>query len=240
MKKLLYLLPLLALARPALAQHTELIGRAGGNLAWFGGRDAAATSFINYNTFLGTTSGYTNSPYGSRAGVGFGLGGRVLRVTRPGVLLAFDLGYDWQQARTEITSLYYSSGLSSALVQYAANGSSHYRTQNISGFLGVGYRAKLPGVVVDALVGPELAGVIGGHEKGRGIYNDTKWTVDERRDPSYPLDARLRADLTAWRGRTGLNASYSLGFMNYQGSLVGSSAEVYARVLRLGLAYRLR
>ncbi|MEJ7662948.1 MAG: hypothetical protein WKG07_27040 [Hymenobacter sp.] len=45
------------------------------------GRDAAATSSINYSTFMGNfTYGYANSPYGSRAGVGFGLGGRVLGV----------------------------------------------------------------------------------------------------------------------------------------------------------------
>jgi len=242
MKKLLYLLPLLALASPALAQHTELIGRAGGNLAWFGGHDAAATSFINYSTYRGTTGGYTNSPYGSRAGVGFGLGGRVLRVTRPGVLLTFDLGYDWQQARTSITSVsYYNGDLPPAVqTQYAADGSTYYRTQNISGFLGVGYRATLPGVAVDVLAGPELAGVFGGHDKGSGTFNGTGWAVDRPHDPAYPLDARLRADLTIWRGRAGLNASYAQGFINYQGGLVGASREVYARTLRLGLAYRLR
>lgn len=241
MKKLLYLLPWLALACPALAQHTELIGRAGGNLAWFGGRSAAATSFINYGTYRGVTGSYTNSPYGSRAGVGFGLGGRVLRVTRPGVLLAFDLGYDWQQARTSVTGVSYFNAdlLAQVQTQYAADGSTHYRTQNVSAFLGVGYRARLPGVAVDVLAGPELASVSGGHEKGSGTFNGTEWAVDQSRNPSYPLDTRLRADLTVWRGRAGLNASYSLGFLNYEGGFIGGRSEVYARSLRLGLAYRL-
>ncbi|MEJ7662947.1 MAG: hypothetical protein WKG07_27035 [Hymenobacter sp.] len=35
-------------------------------------------------------------------------------MTRPGVLLAFDVGYDWQQARTSIVSLSYVAGFSSA------------------------------------------------------------------------------------------------------------------------------
>lgn len=240
MKKVLYLLPLLALARPVLAQHTELIGRAGGNLAWFGGRDAAAATLINYSSYQGRTYGYTNNPYGSHVGAGFGLGGRVLRVTRPGVLLAFDLGYDWQQARGHVTSLSYYDETYVAQRQFNANGYNVYRTQNVSGFLGVGYRLVLPGVALDALAGPELAGVFGGHDTGNGTFNGRDWSVDDHRNPSYPLDARLRADLTLWHNRTGLTASYSHGFVNYQGSLVGGSSEVYSRTLRLGLAYRLR
>ena len=240
MKKTLYLLPLLALARPALAQHTELIGRAGGNLAWFGGRDAVDGSLILYRSYNGQAVSYTNSPFGSRAGLGFGLGGRVLRVTRPGVLLAFDLGYDWQQARTRVASLSYYDSMLPRPAQYDATGHTSYRTQNVSGFVGLGYRFQLPGVAIDALAGPELAGVFGGRDVGSGTFNGTTWAVSSFHNPSYPLDARLRADLTVWRGRAGLTASYAQGFVNYQGGLVGGSSEVYSRTLRLGLAYRLR
>ena len=95
MKKRLFFLPLLALAQPVAAQHTELVGRFGLGLFQFSGPDANGTSFINYSDFRGYDSGYTNSPYGSRMGTGFALGGRAQRVGRHQGLLAFDLGYDW-------------------------------------------------------------------------------------------------------------------------------------------------
>jgi hypothetical protein len=79
------------------------------------------------------------------------------------------------------------------------------------------------------------------HEKGSGTYDGgTAWATDRKNRGRNLVDARLRADATAWRNRLGFNASYSVGFINYQGGLVGGSREVYSRTLRLGLAYRLQ
>lgn len=99
-KTRLLLVPLLALAAPAAAQHTELIGRVGASFSQYRGSGTEATSFVNYRSYAGSERGYTNNPYGSRLGTGFALGGRVQRVGRRRGLLAFDLGYDWARSRT--------------------------------------------------------------------------------------------------------------------------------------------
>lgn len=239
MKKQLFLLPLLALAQPVAAQHTELVGRFGLGLFQFAGPDAEATSFINYSNFRGYDSGYTNSPFGSRLGTGFALGGRVQRVGRRQGLLAFDLGYDWLRSRLAITDLYYSAGYSNQ--RYAAAGTTYLRTQNLTAFLGLGHRFRLATLRLDVLAGPELAGIFSVREKGSGTYNGSSaWATDLDRGLSFPFDARLRADATVWQRRMGFNASYSVGFANYQSGLAGASPKVYSRTLRLGLAYRLR
>ncbi|WP_210520436.1 hypothetical protein [Hymenobacter terricola] len=239
MKKHLLLLPLLALAAPVAAQHTELSGRAGLGLMQFGGKDAAYTSQINYSNYNGTVSGYTNSPYGSRLGVGFDVGGRVQRVGQRHTLLALDLGYDWLQSRTGISTLNYYDGSSNT--PRPATGTSALRSQHLTSFLALGHRFGGSTVAVDVLLGPELAFVYGFHDKGSGTYDGgTAWSTDRPGREFNRFDGRLRADATAWKAQLGFNASYSYGCINYQGGLVGGSREVYARVLRLGLAYRLR
>lgn len=231
---------MLAIAAPAVAQHTELIGRAGASFFQYRGSGTEATSFVNYSNYAGYERGYTNNPYGSRLGTGFALGGRVQRVGRCQGLLAFDLGYDWARSRTAITALYYSAGY--ANTAYAATGSAHLRSQDLTAFLGLGRRFRLAALALDALVGPELAGKLSVRETGHGTYNNgPAWATDIDRGSRFLLDGRLRADATVWRGRLGVNASYSHGFGNAQAGLVGGPARgAYARTLRWGLAYRLR
>ncbi|MFD2721426.1 hypothetical protein ACFST9_22115 [Hymenobacter monticola] len=241
MKKLL-LLPLLTFAAPVAAQHIELQARAGTGLFRFGGADAQNASFINYSDFPGAS--YTNSPYGSRWGAGLALGARAVRVGARNGLLAFDLGYEWLQSRTNIT------GLSAAFPAYSsyrglynADGSTALRTQNLTVFVGFGHRFAAGPLSIDALVGPEVAYVFGLHEKGSGTFDyngRTAWSTDRDRHLAGHIDPRLRADATLWYQRLGFNASYSHGFWNYQSGLLGASPKVYSRMLRLGVAYRLR
>lgn len=231
---------MLAIAAPAVAQHTELIGRAGASFSQYRGSGTEATSFVNYSNYAGYERGYTNNPYGSRLGTGFALGGRVQRVGRRQGLLAFDLGYDWARSRTAIATLYYSAGY--ANTAYAATGSAHLRSQGLTAFLGLGHRFRMGPLALDVLAGPELAGQLGARETGHGTYNNgTAWATDTDRGGRFPLDGRLRADATVWRGRVGVSASYSYGFANAQAGLVGGPVrEAHIRTLRWGLAYRLR
>ncbi|MDO7852942.1 outer membrane beta-barrel protein [Hymenobacter convexus] len=242
MKKYLLLWPLLALAAPVAAQHTEIQARAGVGLSRFGGPDAQSTSFINYTDFPGAS--YTNSPYGSRWGVGVALGGRAERVSARNGLLAFDLGYEWLQSRTNITALSGAIPIYSSYVgSYSADGSTALQTHNLTGFLGFGHRFGAGKLNVDVLAGPEVAYVFNFREKGSGSFDyngSATWSTDVDHRAFNRFDARLRADATVWYQRLGFNASYSHGLLNYQGGLVGGSRQVYARVLRLGLAYRLR
>jgi len=242
MKKHFLLWPLLALAAPAAAQHVEIQGRAGVGLSRFGGADAQATSFVN--AFDTPDTGYTNSPYGSHWGAGVALGIRAERVGAHHGLLAFDLGYEWLQSRTNITELSVVTNIFGSPTyrnSFGADGSTALQTHNLTAFLGLGHRLAAGKLNVDVLAGPEVAYVFGFREKGSGTYAGTaSWSTDLDHRAQNRADARLRADATVWYQRLGFNASYSHGFLNYQGSLLGGSREVYARVLRLGLVYRLR
>ncbi|NML64174.1 hypothetical protein HHL22_03050 [Hymenobacter sp. RP-2-7] len=239
MRKILYALFLVAGTRPALAQHSELLGRAGLNLSHFVGSSAEQESFINYS---GAGHGYTNNPFGGRLGLGAGAGLRLLHESRWPLLLGLDLGYDYQRARTAITGLSYSSYPTYSF--YAADGHTYLASQHVSLFFALGYRLHLGAVRLDVLAGPELAAVFGKREAGRGTYynnGDQAWATNEGRDSGLPFDGLLRADLTAWRGRWGLNGSYAWGGVNYRSGLVGGGpSEAFDRSLRLGLVYRLK
>ena len=242
MRRILYSLLLAAGVRPALAQHTELIGRAGLNLSHFVGSSAEQESFINYSLYNGEGHGYTNNPYGGQLGLGAGAGIRLLHESRWPLLLGLDLGYDYQRARTSITGLAYSS--SPTYPFYAAEGHTYLASQHASLFLALGYRLRLGAVRLDLLAGPELAAVFGKRETGRGTYyrnGSQAWATNEGRASGLPFDGLLRADLTAWRGRWGLNGSYAWGGVNYRSGLVGGGPyEALDRSLRLGLVCRLR
>jgi hypothetical protein len=241
MKKCLLLLPLLALAVPAAAQHTDIIGRAGAGLLRFGGENAQRVSSVYY--FDGEKNGFTSTSYGGRQGAGIALGGRVQRVAAQQGLLALDLGYEWLQSRTAVTAVDYAafSYSSSRGGPYAATGHTALQNQNLTVFLGLGRRFTAGIVEVDALVGPEGAYVFDFREKGSGTYDGGKdWSTNRKYLKDSRGDVRLRADATAWVHRVGLNASYSYGLLNYYGKLTGAEPEAYSRTLRLGLAYQLR
>ncbi|WP_201981547.1 hypothetical protein [Hymenobacter rubidus] len=232
-------LPLLALAVPGAAQDTEIIGRVGVGLMQFAGKDAVATSQLNYTSYNGYTAGYTNSPYGSQLGTGISLAGRLQQVSAWGGMFAFDLGYDWLRTHTGISALNYYDGVSNTA--RPATGTISLASNHLAAFLGLGYRLKTAVVDIDLLAGPEVAYAFDFREKGSGTYDGSQaWNIDNDRWERQIVDPRLRGDATVWFHRFGVNASYSYGFRNYQSGVVGASPMVYSRILRLGLAYRLR
>lgn len=240
-KKIFYLLILLSWTHLAAAQHTELLGRAGLNFSRFVGSSVENTSNINMYSFNGANYGYTNNPYGSHLGLGAGLGVRLLHESRFPLLFALDLGFDYQRARTDIARVGYYDDQAQAYRSFAADGHSYFKSKHADLFAALGYRLRLGEYHLDLLAGPELAAVFGRREAGQGTYNNTQnWLTDVDRGGGVPFDALLRADLTVWRGRAGLNASYAWGSVNYMGGLVGGGPhEAYDRSLRLGLVYRL-
>lgn len=239
MKYLLLALPAALVATQTFGQQVEYSGRATAGFAEFRGSNAASTTVVNYSTANAENSRAVN-PFGEQLGAGGGLGLRVQHVAKIGFLTAFDLGYDVMQARTAVSYLNYSS----AVVNYGrtATGTVHLYTQCATAFGGAGWRlgqgSKLQ---LDALVGPELAYVVTAHETGSGTTATGDWSTSTKRSTANSLDFRLRGDVTVWRGQVGLAASYSLGFSNYATGITNvAEPEAYARLVRVGLAYRLK
>ncbi|RZK52743.1 MAG: hypothetical protein EOO59_13275 [Hymenobacter sp.] len=112
----------------------------------------------------------------------------------------------------------------------------------LTAFAGAGWRLGGEKLKLDALVGPELAYVLNATEKGSGTSSvNGGWSSDLSRSPANRLDFRLRGDVTVWRDRVGLTASYSYGFANYQpGTTTVPSPDASVRLARVGLAYRFR
>ncbi|RZK53800.1 MAG: hypothetical protein EOO59_12080, partial [Hymenobacter sp.] len=192
MKKLLLLPALLGWAHLAAAQHTELIGRAGLNFARFAGHSAEGTSGMNMYSLNGGGYGYTNNPCSRRPGLGGGLGVRLLHESRFPLLLALDLGYDYQRARTTITSINYYDEYAQANYTYAADGHSFYQTQHLQLFAALGYRLRLGTYRLDLLAGPELATIFGRRETGQGTYNGSHgWATSMSYSDGAPREARL-------------------------------------------------
>jgi hypothetical protein len=241
MKYLLLALPATLLATSAFGQTIEFSGRATAGFSEFRGSNATTTTAI-VSTNDGTSeSSRAVNPYGKRLGTGFGASVRAQRVGKIGLLTAFDLGFDWMQARTDVNYIYYNSSAGASSSRTASGKVSLY-TPAITAFAGAGWRLAGEKLKLDALVGPELAYVLNATEKGDGASTvNGGWNSDLSRPPANRLDFRLRGDVTVWRDRVGLTASYSYGFANYQpatSALANPDASV--RLARVGLAYRFR
>jgi len=240
MKHYLLAVPALLLAAPVLGQTIEFSGRANAGFSEFRGSSATATTSVVTTNDGNSESSRAFNPYGKHLGTGFGASVRAQRVGKAGLLTALDLGFDWMQARTDVNYIYYNSASSTS--SRTASGVVRLYTPAITAFGGVGWRLAGTKLALDALVGPELAYVFNAQEKGSGASSvNGSWSSDLTRTPASRLDFRLRGDLTVWRERVGLTASYSNGFANYQPtSTATTSPEAQVRLLRVGLAYRLK
>ncbi|MFD1871528.1 hypothetical protein [Hymenobacter bucti] len=240
MKYLLLALPATLLATQAFGQHIEYSARANAGFSAFRGANATTTTTVSTSTTDGAESSRAVNPYGKRLGTGAGISLRAQRVGKAGLLTAFDLGFDWMQARTDVNAIYYSSASTS--YSRPATGTVHLYTPSITAFLGAGWRLGGEKLALDAVVGPELAYVLNAREIGEGSSSvNGGWRTDLSRAPANRLDFRLRGDLTVWRNRVGLLASYSLGFANYQAATTSvPSPDAAVRVARVGLAYRFK
>ncbi len=239
MKYLLLALPATLFATQAFGQQVEFSGRATAGFSEFRGSNAVTTTTVNYTTANAENSRAVN-PFGKQLGAGGGLSLRAQRVGKIGLLTAFDLGYDLMQARTTVNYLNYSS----TVVNYGrtATGITHLYTQAATAFAGVGWRlGQDKKLQLDALVGPELAYIVTARETGSGTTSTGDWQTSVKRSTANSLDFRLRGDVTVWRGKVGLVASYSWGFTNYATGITNTTdPQAYARLVRVGLAYRFK
>lgn len=189
--------------------------------------------------FAASGQTWTNNRYGRGTGVGGGLGLRAQRVTESGFLLGAELGFERVQSRIDITSVVLMRGdfLNPDIYAVPATGITHFNAGFATAYLGLGQRLHLgPQLVLDLLVGPELALKVGANERGHATTTGGQDFASALPDYGWwPLDKRVRAEAAVWRGRAGLHASYSHGLQTYY-----TDAPTYSRTYRLGVAYRLR
>lgn len=212
------------------AQKVELRANFNTGLFSFGGKDAASTSWINNETA-------TNNPYGRKSGLSYGLSLNLRKVTPSLFLYGIDAGYEMLQSKVNLKY----SGVIMGDIASDFVGRTHLNNSFINAFPFMGKRFLIGGWPVDLMGGLDVAFLLKSREKGsaHGISNVDYHTETDVDRKNINTDLRPRLQLSTDISKVGVNIGYSYGLMNYRKGLLGADREVYSRMLRIGLSYRL-
>lgn len=235
MKKISLSLIAIFLITQLFAQKTEW--RIGLNTGFFSfyGKSTQPTTFLIYDA--PTNTGYTNNPYGSKNGIGYGVTTRLNRVTKNNLVFGLDLGYEWLKSKTAIDQISVSNDTTT--VQYVANGATylHFNFLNFQPFFG--YRFDTKFIKIDLTGGLELADCLQAKENGKALAANGKTYQTNLERETIKMDIRPNLRVAIGYKEFGIYAGYSLGQVNYKSNYIGGTHESYARLLRLGMTYQL-
>jgi len=227
------------------AQKIELSVQANSGLFHYSGKSATKQSFIleaNPNS-----GNYTNNPYGNHNGFSYGGDLQAQFVSKGGLIIGVQGGYDVLKSRVDITGVmpYYNGAILyyniAAPAPFSATGETYLKDKFINVSPYVGYRIKLAKIKFDLMPGFDLGFNLSSREKGKAITtngNNTTYQTNLDRGKT-PDDIRLKFGVAAIYNKFGLTASYAHGITNYESKMVGGSPEVHSDLMRLGLSYRI-
>jgi hypothetical protein len=234
-KTLLSLITLLFLTN-TFGQKTEYRVSLNSGLFSLAGRSAESTSYINFDNFVNT--GYTNNPFGSGIGVGYGLSGNLKRVSKKNLVVGFDLGYEYLRSKILINEIVFYPGNST---MYSANGKTFLNNSFINLFPYIGHRFNSKKIDFDIIGGFDIGYCLKTHEAGNATDSSgTKYTasLDKKR---INTDIRPRVQFSLDYRKVGAYVGYSYGLKNYSKGYVDGQddGESYARLVRFGLTYQI-
>jgi hypothetical protein len=235
MKKGLLLVYMLALSTLGFAQQKEYSLHL--NTGWlrFGGESAAKTSALILGSGRSDIN-YTDNPYGKKAGLGYDGTVQVQKVSAKNLLFGLQAGYEILRSKVPLTHAY---TLVSSATAPAVSGETVLRHRFINTYPFMGKRWVLSKTTVDLTAGLNLGFNVKSHEKGAAtdaggqIYRSNK-DLDK-----LGLDTRARVGITACYQKFGLTAGYAHGLKNYTPETEGANRQTFARLMRLGLVYRI-
>ncbi|OOQ59268.1 outer membrane beta-barrel protein [Mucilaginibacter pedocola] len=239
MKKLLLSVVCLAIAVAASAQKLELTAGAYSGLFKYSGASSASSAMmlVSRGHF---NSEYTNSPYGNKFGVGYGLSAQAQLVSKGGFIVGVQTAFEQLRSKVDINEIVIYNPISSGPGNpMAADGSTAIKNTVINLNPHLGYRIPISKIKLDILAGTDIGFITDAREKGSAKTDDGttyKTNVDRK---TISTDFRLRFGLAAHLNKFSLNASYAHGLRNYMEGYVGGTNEAYSRVVRVGLGYRL-
>lgn len=217
----------------AFGQSTEYSFHMNSGLFSFAGPSVTNTSFIMVNN-LGSGNSYTNNPYGSHPTVSYEVGFQVQHINANHLIWGIQLGYALFRSRVSINRVY----VDSPYLPLATHGHTILENRFFNLYPNIGYRFMLPNLMVDLTAGPGIGFDLNSREMGKAFtYFNTMYTTDtNRHNPG--MDIRVRAGFTVYYKNWGLSAGYSYGLRNYSGGMIGVNPEMYARIIRFGVVYR--
>lgn len=202
----------------------------------FSGKSAQSSSFINYSS--STNSGYTNNPYGSKNGPCYGVSANIKRVSKRGLIVGADLGYESLSSKVLINSVSDYSGV--ITTGYDATGKTllNYDFINLYPFIGKCFIAKA--VSFDLTGGVEFGRCLSTKEKGNATAtNGNKYATEVDRK-TIKTDIRPRIQVSVNYQKAGIYFGYSYGLINYMEGYIGGINESYSRLFRFGLTYQIK
>lgn len=200
----------------------------------FGGKQA---NFVNtYGYRSGWEWPFLTNAFGSFSEPGYGLSANIKIVTKTDFLFGADVGYERFTSKT--TGYVYQTPLDSGGVSLSF---SFLTLQPYTGF-----RIALKQLNLDMTAGMDIGYCLqakrGGGVTARGnLLPDYSSSLVKTKS----IDVRPRLQLTASIKAVGLYVGYSHGLINYYPSMAGRqvsdhSGRAYTRILRFGIAYRVK
>ncbi|MCC9137731.1 hypothetical protein ACFSKU_02520 [Pontibacter silvestris] len=240
MKQLSLVLLGMALSAFSFGQKLEVSVQVNGGLSRFGGVSASNSTVLQIYSSNTQNSGAI-SPYGKRFKSSYGASVQFQRVSKTDLLLGLEAGVESLQSRVNVRGVSITPAINTSSLGYRqASGQSDLRNDFINLQPFIGKRLKAGTFDLDVTIGSDIG--IGLNSKEEGTATDIQ---GEQHKTSLELnnqsvDIRPRVGVTANYQRVGLSASYANGLVNYvNGYSNGAKMEVYSRVFRLGVLYRL-
>ncbi|MES2266222.1 MAG: outer membrane beta-barrel protein [Bacteroidota bacterium] len=236
MKKTLLILTCLVTTTKVFAQNIEVSAGLSTGIMHYAGKSAESVSSING---INANTGYTNNPYGSKNGVGFGGNVQAQLVLIKSFIVGLQGSYESLKSKIDINQVYRNND-PLANEDARATSSTMLRTSYLTLNPYIGYRLPIPVVKLDILAGIEFAHITDAREKGSAkTFDGTAITTDRDRK-NISTDNRLKFGLNAGYNRFGLFANYSHGLRNYYSGYIGGPAmEAHTEIVRIGLNYRI-
>lgn len=238
MKKLILCVVALLLFQHLFAQKYEFSAHATSGLFNYSGSGASSASFIlrNYNS---PANNYVNDRYGTKPTISYGFGLQVQHVSKINIIGGLQLAYENRRSSIDlykdnhIQYQYY-------IMPPTVGGYNIYSSHVLSINPFIGYRVlSTTKIKLDVDAGLDVAVGLRSYNKGQTDVDDgTTDKVDLSEKGASDLGYRF--ELKAAYQRYGISAGYYDGIRNYQSGLIGGNTEVYSRMIRFGLSYRIR
>jgi len=232
------------------AQKIEFSVQANSGLFHYSGKSATTVSLIHQGP--PNIPNYTNNPYGSKNGFGYGVNLQGQFISKGGFIAGLQAGYEMLKSKVDINGIllyndiaidYLPSANFAAPAPVEAKGQTYLKNKFINLSPYVGYRINLKKVKLDLMPGIDLGFGLSTYENGKATTADgsnTTVQTDLKRGKA-PTDVRLKFAAALVYDRFGLTASYAHGLTNYQADIIGDADfKAHSELMRFGVSYRLK
>lgn len=203
----------------------------------FGGKSAESSTFINTSD-VASQSGYTNNPYGTKNGLGYGVSVNAKNVFSKHYLLGLAVGYEAMNSKIDITGINSFGPTGSS--NLPATGVTKLNTQFLNLHPNFGFRFGKSETTLDLTAGVDVGIILKATENGEAETTNGAIVTTGRDRKNIKTDLRPRLQLTANYQKFSIYAGYAHGLSNYLNRYVGGSWEAKSRVARFGLSYRIK